>query len=97
APVTLALHDARPILTRYREHAVRLYQAIRRYIEKYGFTDCATLVAFSGTLTVDGIDYTEAKLNGFPESALPAKFAYTKVDDPHRSEEHTSELQSREK
>jgi Type I site-specific restriction-modification system, R (restriction) subunit and related helicases len=79
------------VVTRSREHAVRLYQAIRRYIEKYGFTDCATLVAFSGTLNVDGIDYTEAKLNGFAESALPAKFAYTRVDDPHAAARNETE------
>ncbi|MFC7483904.1 hypothetical protein ACFQX7_33135 [Luedemannella flava] len=70
------------VVTRSREHAVRLYQAIQRYIAKRDLRDCATLVAFSGTLEVDGIDYTEPKLNGFSEAALPGQFAYTKVDDP---------------
>jgi type I restriction enzyme R subunit len=70
------------VVTRSREHALKLYQAIRRYLEKRGIADCATLVAFSGTLTLDGIDYTETKLNGISEKALPDAFAYTKVDDP---------------
>jgi len=71
------------VVTRSREHAVKLYQAIRSYIAKRELTDCATLVAFSGTITLDGIDYTEPKLNGFPESVLPVRFEYVKADDPH--------------
>ncbi|WP_405487938.1 type I restriction endonuclease subunit R [Streptomyces sp. NBC_00096] len=71
------------VVTPGREHAVRLYQAIRSYVEQSGFQDCAALVAFSGTLTLDeGIEYTEAKLNGFTESELPDKFGYTRLDDP---------------
>ena len=71
------------VVTRSREHAVRLYQAIRAYNGKREFTDCAALVAFSGTLTLDDLDYTEPKLNGFPERELPARFGYVKADDPH--------------
>ena len=70
------------VVTRSREHALKLYQAMRRYLDKHGITDCAPLVAFSGTLTLDDIDYTEPKLNGFSEAALPAAFGYTKIDDP---------------
>lgn len=69
-------------VTRSREHAVRLYQAIHRYLRKRNIIDCDVLVAFSGTLTVDEIDETESKLNGFSEAALPGAFAYTKIDDP---------------
>jgi type I restriction enzyme, R subunit len=71
------------VVTRSREHAVRLYQAIRAYTDRREFTDCAALVAFSGTLTLDDLDYTEPKLNGFPERELPARFGYVKADDPH--------------
>ncbi|GAA2870696.1 DEAD/DEAH box helicase family protein [Streptosporangium fragile] len=71
------------VVTGNRKHAVRLYQAIRAYVGKREFADCGTLVAFSGTLTLDEIDYTEGKLNGFSERELPAKFAYVKADDPH--------------
>src|SRR6266542_2688743 len=56
-----------------------------------GITDCAPLVAFSGTLTLDGIDYTEPKLNGFSEAALPAAFGYTKVDDPQAAARNQTE------
>lgn len=68
-----------------RADAVKLYQAIRTYVEDRGFTDCGTLVAFSGALQLDknGPEYTEAKLNGFSERELPAKFAYTRADDKH--------------
>ncbi|QMU79073.1 type I restriction endonuclease subunit R [Streptacidiphilus sp. PB12-B1b] len=71
------------VVTSSREHAVRLYQAMRAYIDQRGFTDCGTLVAFSGALTHDGIEYTEPKLNGFPERELPARFGYTRADDPN--------------
>lgn len=70
------------VVTRSREHALKLYQAIRKHLEMRNITDCAALVAFSGTLTLDGIDYTEPKLNGISERALPGAFAYTKIDDP---------------
>jgi type I restriction enzyme, R subunit len=70
------------VVTRSREHALKLYWAMRRYLDKRGITDCATLVAFSGALSLDGIDYTEPKLNGCSEAALPAVFGYTKADDP---------------
>ncbi len=68
------------VVTRSREHALKLYQAMRRYLDKHGITDCAPLVAFSGTLTLDDIDYTEPKLNGFSEAAL-------RVPDPDRGRE----------
>ncbi|WP_369223998.1 type I restriction endonuclease subunit R [Streptomyces sp. R39] len=70
------------VVTPSREHAVRLYQAIRSHIEERGLTNCGTLVAFSGAVKVDGIEYTEPKLNGFPEKELPGRFGYVRVDDP---------------
>lgn len=71
------------VVTSSREHAVRLYQAMRAYIDQCGFTDCGTLVAFSGALKLNGIEYTEPKLNGFPERELPTRFGYTRQDDPN--------------
>ncbi|MEY9871119.1 type I restriction enzyme R subunit [Streptacidiphilus sp. MAP12-33] len=71
------------VVTPSREHAVRLYQAIRKYVDERGATDCAALVAFSGALTVNDVEYTESKLNGFPEKELPARFAYVRADDPN--------------
>ncbi|GAB3802816.1 type I restriction endonuclease subunit R [Micromonospora zhanjiangensis] len=71
------------VVTGSREHAVRLYHAIRAYVAKRGFTDCGTLVAFSQTVTLDGTDFTETKLNGFGEKELPDRFEYVAADDPH--------------
>ncbi|GAA2724043.1 type I restriction endonuclease subunit R [Actinocorallia aurantiaca] len=71
------------VVTPLRADAVRLYQAIRTYVEERGFTDCGALVAFSGALKLedDGPEYTESKLNGFSERELPSRFAYTRADD----------------
>ncbi|MER7696679.1 MULTISPECIES: DEAD/DEAH box helicase family protein [unclassified Streptomyces] len=71
------------VVTSGRDHAVRLCRAMRAYIDQRGFTDCGTLVAFSGALTLDGVEYTEPRLNGFPERELPTRFAYTRADDPN--------------
>ncbi|MCG5220600.1 DEAD/DEAH box helicase family protein [Streptosporangium soli] len=71
------------VVTGNRKHAVRLYQAIRAYVDRREFTDCGALVAFSGTLTLDGTDYTEGKLNGFSDRDTPTRFGYVKADDTH--------------
>jgi len=71
------------IVTSSRQHALDLYQAIRKYVALRGFSDCGTLVAFSGQLKDDAdLEFTEAQLNGFPESQLPDRFGYAKADDP---------------
>ena len=70
------------VVTSSRRHALGMYQAIRSYVELRGFTDCGTLAAFSGQLEDNGLEFTEAQLNGFPEKQLPARFGYTKADDP---------------
>jgi len=72
------------VVTTSRQHALDLYQAIRSYVGLRGFTDCGTLVAFSGQLADDktGLEFTEAQLNGFRESRLPGRFGYVKADDP---------------
>ncbi len=72
------------VVTRSREHAVRLYQAIRDYADEVqGYRDCAVLVAISGEIEIDGMQHSEYTLNGFGERELPAAFAYTRADDPH--------------
>jgi type I restriction enzyme, R subunit len=70
------------VVTSSRERALRLYQAVRRFVELRGYTDCGTLVAFSGQLKLDDLEFTEAQLNGFSELQLPGKFGYVKADDP---------------
>ena len=82
------------VVCRSREHAVKLYRAIRQYVDDRGYQDCGTLVAFSGKLAVDGLEadtVTEASLNGISESALPKAFAYTRADDPHAASRNQPE------
>jgi Type I site-specific restriction-modification system, R (restriction) subunit and related helicases len=69
------------VVTRSREHAVRLGQAIRDYTAGLGYSDCGTLIAFSQSVRIDDVEYTEAKLNGFGEKELPERFAYCRADD----------------
>jgi type I restriction enzyme, R subunit len=72
------------VVTGSRQHALDLYQAIRRYVDLRGFSDCGPLVAFSGQLkdVRTGLEFTEAQLNGFSEKQLPDRFGYVKADDP---------------
>ncbi|WP_407841746.1 type I restriction endonuclease subunit R [Streptomyces sp. DSM 116496] len=69
------------VVTPSREHAIRLFLAIRKYVDERGAADCTPLVAFSGARTVDEVEYTESKLNGFPEKELPSRFGYVRADD----------------
>lgn len=62
------------VVTRSREHAVRYHEALRKYVNDHGYTDVGVLVAFSGTLDLDGTQVSEAKLNGIPESQVPDVF-----------------------
>lgn len=62
------------IVTQSREHALRYWQQLTRYIEDKGYTDLKALVAFSGDLNIDGNVWTEATANGFAETELPKKF-----------------------
>lgn len=62
------------VVTSSRLHAVRYKQEFDRYIIEKGYKDLKTLVAFSGTVTADGLDYTEPDMNGFGEKELPDKF-----------------------
>lgn len=80
------------VVTGGRQHALDLYQAIRNYVSLRGYTDCGTLVAFSGQLKDDaGLEFTESQLNGFPEGQLPDRFAYTKADDPQAAARNQDE------
>src|SRR5699024_8637151 len=70
------------VVTRSRLHAVRTKQALDEYISKKGYDQGSlalkTLVAFSGTVTdpdAPDLQWTEASMNGFPESQVPKRFA----------------------
>jgi type I restriction enzyme R subunit len=73
-------HAKAMVVTRSRLHAVKYKQEIDRYIAKKGYGKgehaLHTLVAFSGTVIDPDTDatYTEAFMNGFPESQLPERF-----------------------
>ena len=63
-----------------RAHAVRYFLAMKDYCAKNGYDEVKPLVAFSGTVTYQGQDYTESQLNStdelkISESALPMYFA----------------------
>jgi type I restriction enzyme R subunit len=75
-------HRARAMLvTISRQQAVSYKREVDRYLEEKGYAWKA-VVAFSGTVTDEETkkDYTEAGMNGFPESQTAAKF----VTDPYR-------------
>jgi type I restriction enzyme R subunit len=70
------------VVTASRHSAVQMARSIKKYIGDRGYPNLNILVAFSGTLTYDGDETTEAKENGgLPESGLPKAFAYTLADD----------------
>ena len=50
-------HAKAMVVTSSREAAVRYKEAIDAYIKKRGYTDIATLVAFSGSINVDGVAF----------------------------------------
>lgn len=54
------------IVTQSIESAIRYYHAVRNEMEKRG-NPHRVLIAFSGEKMVDGITYSEAGINGFPE------------------------------
>jgi type I restriction enzyme, R subunit len=58
-----------------RLDAVRYKRAIDTYLHERGYVDTKALVAFSGTVSDDGIDYTESRMNAFPESQTATRFA----------------------
>jgi len=61
------------IVTRSRLHAVRYKLAVDRYLAERGFPFKA-LVAFSGKVEDGGQSYTEANMNGFPETQTAKMF-----------------------
>lgn len=63
------------LVTGSRLHAVRYYFAFREYIERMKYQDLGVLVAFSGVVDDNGMEYTEEQLNHMAESELPERFA----------------------
>ena len=62
------------VVTQNIEAAIKYYFALNKILsEKYG-NPFKILIAFSGTKKLDGIEYTEERLNGFPEKKTREKF-----------------------
>lgn len=73
-------HAKAMVVTQSREHALRYYFGIQKYMREQGYSDLKALVAFSGELELDGEIYTEADLNDFSETELPGRFDGYKPD-----------------
>ena len=63
-----------------RAHAVRYFMEVKKYCEANHITDVKSMVAFSGTVSYNGVEYTEPKLNStdgrnISEARLPLYFA----------------------
>lgn len=63
-----------------RAHAVRYFMEVKKYCEANHITDVRPMVAFSGTVSYKGVEYTEPKLNStdgrnISEARLPLYFA----------------------
>lgn len=65
------------VVTQSIESAIRYYNALKNLLKEKG-SPFKIAIAFSGKKVVDGIEYTEAQINGFPESDTRDKF---KEDD----------------
>src|SRR5690554_4864888 len=61
------------VITQSIESAIRYYKALNTILKDKGHP-FKIAIAFSGTKKVDGIEYTEAELNGFPEKDTRFKF-----------------------
>jgi type I restriction enzyme R subunit len=62
------------VVTPSRAAAVKYRQAFEDYVTRKGYTGIRALVAFSGKVSVDGVEYTESGMNGFSEKNLTAEF-----------------------
>lgn len=61
------------VVTRSRLHAVRYKQAFDKYLKNQDYPIKA-LVAFSGTVNHQGLDYTEAQMKGFSDKQTAEQF-----------------------
>jgi type I restriction enzyme R subunit len=61
------------VITQNIVPAIRYYKAIKRILAEQG-NPFKVAIAFSGTKEVDGIEYSEAEMNGFAEGETKDKF-----------------------
>lgn len=68
------------VITGSRAEAVKYVEAFNAYVERKGYNDIHSLVAFSGKVTSKHLhrdgdeEYTESSINGFSEEKTPIKF-----------------------
>ena len=62
------------VVTQSIKSAIYYYKAIKKILEDKG-SPFKVAIAFSGTKEVDGIEYTEAEMNGFAEKDTSTKFS----------------------
>lgn len=66
------------VITASRDAAVKYQKAFNAYIQRMGYSDIHSLVAFSGKVILEDdptkTEYTEKKMNGIPEDKLPETF-----------------------
>lgn len=62
------------VVTSSRMEAVKYKNAFEKYIEEHQYSDIKALVAFSGKLKIDDIEYSEAGINNISEDRLPNEF-----------------------
>ncbi|MFL8711773.1 type I restriction endonuclease subunit R [Clostridioides sp. GD02377] len=62
------------VVTSSREAAVKYHQELEKYIQRNGYSDIHALVAFSGKVPLDGVEYTEPNINGISEEDLRDEF-----------------------
>ena len=67
-------HAKAMVVTASRLHALRYKRALDKYCRDNGIGDVGVLVAFSGKLDDEGEEWTESKVNGFPDSETPQRF-----------------------
>ena len=61
------------VVTQNIETAIRYFQALKRLLAERG-NPFKIVIAFSGSKVVDGVEYTEAEMNGFAESETKEYF-----------------------
>lgn len=62
------------VVTSSRMEAVKYKNAFEKYIQEHQYSDIKALVAFSGKLKIDDIEYFEAGINNISEDRLPNEF-----------------------
>ncbi len=61
------------VVTKSINNAIQYYRAFNQYLAEI-HSPYKAIVAFSGKRSIDGVEYDEAKLNGFPSNDIPKTF-----------------------